>query len=134
MQSRIDRRGKTEMTQPNGLTGRVLPDLSKAFGGPASIPAPVKGELVWQTLDVNTLSSDLQELYLSYKAAEEIATRHRKAFEAAMASKLDIPSHLILRFGYRFGKLSVALDVDQRSKPKANVLSLQGLANMVNKR
>jgi hypothetical protein len=119
-------------------SNRVLPDLSTAFSKPtvaASATQPkAKPELSWETLDVNSLSPDLQDLYLSYKQAEEIATRARKVFETAMSLKLDIPSHLILRFGYRFGKLAVAIDTDQRAKPRTAALSLEGLAQMVNKR
>lgn len=121
------------MTQ--GHISRILPDLSTAFSKPVQAQAAPQGktELAWQSLDVASLSPDLQELYFAYKASEELATKARKHFEASMGIKLDLPSHIVLRFGYRFGKLSVALDTDQR-KPKANYLSLDGLAGMIDRR
>lgn len=126
-----------EMTNPNG---RILPDLTTAFAKPTTAPtveranSSPKSELSWQTLDVTSLSPDLQQQYYAYKQAEETAVKARKVFEKAMSIKLDLPPHIILRFGYRFGRLAVALDTDQRSKPRAASLSLEGLAHAIDNR
>ena len=95
-------------------------------------PAPVKTpEADWQSLDVDTLSPDLQQLYLAYRKAADHANTQRKAFETAMQSKLELPSHLTLACGYRFGKLSVAIVPKSRPKSSHSALSLADLMRRV---
>jgi hypothetical protein len=100
----------------------------------AKTPATAsKTELAWETLDTSTLSPDLLKLYTEYKTRADIASQARKAFEGAMIDKLDLPSHLTLRFGYKFGRISVALDKATSAKPSGK-LSLDNLVGMINKR
>lgn len=93
--------------------------------------APEKAD--WQSLDVSTLSPDLQSAYLSYRKAQDIANKSRVAFEDAMNDKLELPSHLTLAFGYKFGKLSVA--IVKREKPRSTrpALSLSDLIARVDR-
>jgi hypothetical protein len=100
-----------------------------AFAKPAA-PAATKSE-DWTTLDVETFSDDLQALYYSYRKAQDAANTQRKAFEAAMSAKLELPSHLTLAFGYRFGKLSVAIVPKAKPSASRSALSLADLMRRV---
>lgn len=73
--------------------------------------------LVWNTIAVETLSKDAQAAYAEYKALYATMKKAREAFEAMVIKESGIPATSTLRFGYRFGKLSVAVDV--ADKPKA---------------
>lgn len=123
--------GAKTMTQ--GHISRILPDLSTAFSKPAPAAPQGKAKLDWQKLDIQSLSPDLQELYFSYKSAEELATKARKLFQTSMTTKLDLPSNVVLRFGYLYGNLSVALDTDQRVK-RSDHLSLSDLSSMIDRK
>ena len=81
----------------------------------------------WQNLDVETLSPDLQRAYFTYRKALDAANTSRKAFESAMAAKLELPSHLSLAFGYKFGKLSIAIVPAERPKATRSAMSLADL-------
>jgi len=85
----------------------------KAFQTPApKASAPASTDAArpdWQSLDISTLSPDLAESYHAYRIALDRANTLRKSFESAMCTKLDLPTHLTLAFGYKFGKLSVAI-------------------------
>jgi hypothetical protein len=98
-------------------------------------PGETKGktELAWETLDTSTLSPDLQALYTEYKRHADVASKARAVFEAAMIDKLDLPPHLTLRFGYKFGRISVALDKAPSAKPQGK-LSLDNLVTMINRK
>lgn len=98
-----------------------------AFQKPKAVTADAP-RADWQSLDVATLSPDLQSEYFAYRKAIDSANAARKRFEAAMADKLDLPAHLALAFGYKFGKLSVALVPAERPKSTARAaLSLEQL-------
>lgn len=103
-----------------------------AFQSQATKPV-AKPELAWETLDTSTLSSDLLTLYTEYKRHADIASKARKVFEQAMVDKLDLPQHLTLRFGYKFGRIAVAIDKATSLKPSGK-LTLDNLVTMINKR
>lgn len=97
-----------------------------AFQKPASA-TPNPSAVDWQSLDVETLSSDLQSLYFAYRKAQDHANTQRKAFELAMNTKLELPAHLTLAFGYKFAKLSVAIVPAKRPSTGRAALSLSAL-------
>ncbi len=67
-------------------------------------------KLVWQTLDVESLSPKTRKLYDAYKAASKAAGSAREAFESSFGSDVPAPKDQVWRYGYRFGKFSIALD------------------------
>ena len=99
-----------------------------AFQKPATAKAP---DTDWQSLDVDTLSNDIQALYFTYRKAQEHASTQRKAFEAAMSAKIELPTHLSLAFGYKFGKLSVAIVPVKRPSTGKAALSLLDLMKRI---
>jgi hypothetical protein len=105
------------MTQPLNLAA-----FQSAKPAPKAEPATE-----WQSLDINTLSPDLQSAYFTYRKALDLANQHRKAFEAAMSDKVELPSHLMLAFGYKFGKLSIAIVKAERPTSAKPALSLADL-------
>jgi hypothetical protein len=104
-----------------------------AFRAPAkpSPVAPISPKADWQTLDVATLSPDLQGAYFEYKRHQDTANKARKAFEALMSAKLELPTHLALAFGYRFGNLSVAIVPAERPKSARAAMSLEQLVSRI---
>ncbi len=68
----------------------------------------------WRNVDVDTLTSELQAHYELYREANRQAQSAREAFEKAFISAVPTPRGQRLAFGYRFGKLSIAVIPDDR--------------------
>lgn len=74
--------------------------------------------LVWQDVDLDTLTPEMRKAYEAYKVAQREAAQLRTAFED-MVNK-HMPDGQRMVFGYRFGKLSAAITDDA---PKAKAAS-----------
>lgn len=81
--------------------------------------AKEKKQLSWLDVDPATVKNN--KAYDAYKAAQKEAYAKREVFETAFIEAARKAKHLddsqTLRFSYRFGKLSVA--VDAKDAPKA---------------
>jgi len=98
-------------------------------------PAPAnETKADWQSLDITTLSADLQSAYHDYRTAQDIANKRRKTFEDAMSAKLELPAHLALAFGYKFGRLSVAIVPASRPSSAKPAMSLTDLVKRADRR
>lgn len=76
-------------------------------------------DLKWVNIDIATLAPVARKAFDAYKAQYKLASDLRKTFEATMISVADMGHDRTLRFGYRFGKLSIAIDkADEISKPE----------------
>jgi hypothetical protein len=84
----------------------------------------------WREVDTTALPTGLAALYSDYKAAQRLATDARTAFEAAFSEMANVPASQRLGFGYRFGKLSVAVLPNDRptAKPRKATLTLASLS------
>jgi hypothetical protein len=71
----------------------------------------------WRAVDVDTLTDDLAAAHELYREANRQAQQAREAFETAFRAAVPCPRGQRLAFGYRFGKLSIAVIPDD--KPKA---------------
>lgn len=93
-------------------------------------------DLVWTNIDASTLSPSASKAYLAYKDAYKLASDRRKAFEAQVISDHTLPPATTLKFGYRFGKLSVAVaPADAPAKPERSAkLSLSDYLKTVSTR
>ena len=101
-----------------------------ATANEAAKPAPAK-ELEWTQLDPASLSPELRAKYDAYKEAAKAANTLREAFEAAMTIAIDPLDTEKVVFGYRFGKLSLAIaPADKPRKPSAAI----SLADFIGKR
>ena len=83
--------------------------------------AKIEKNLNWQEVDeAASVTGDIKIAYDAYKAAQKVAVDKRREFEevfiAEARKKKVIDDAQTLRFGYRFGKLAVA--VDAADKPK----------------
>ena len=115
------------MTVP--ANARILSAITKPIVEAAK-PAP-KAELEWTQLDPASLSPDLRKAYDAYKEAAKAANSLREAFERAMTVAIDPLDTEKVVFGYRFGKLSLAIaPADKPRKPSAAV----SLAEFIGKR
>ena len=93
-------------------------------------PAP-KAELEWTQLDPASLSPALRQAYDTYREAARSANALREAFERQMTVAIDPLDGEKVVFGYRFGKLSLAIaPADRPRKPYAAV----SLADFIGKR
>ena len=93
-------------------------------------PAP-KTELEWTQLDPASLSPELRKAYDAYREAARSANALREAFERQMTAAIDPLDTEKVVFGYRFGKLSLAIaPADRPRKPSAAV----SLADFIGKR
>ena len=83
----------------------------------ASAPATPKArdDLNWETMDVTTLDKPMQDAFAQLLRAQEAERASRKALVELINAKLDLPAHLTVRIGAKWGKLSVAIDKAQRA-------------------
>ena len=72
----------------------------------------------WREVDPDSLPDNLAEAYAAYKSQQRLAAEARDKFETAMSAAVPIPHGQRLVFGYRFGKLSIAVVPDDKPKPK----------------
>lgn len=84
----------------------------------------------WTTIDPESLSPEQRKAYGEYKAAYAIMKEARSGFERSMQA--GVPEGYRMVCGYNFGKLSVAVVVDDTpvKKAKAAVSLVEYLANM----
>lgn len=80
----------------------------------------------WREVSPDTLPTETRRLYDEYKEAQRFAASQREAFESAMSDIAALPSGSRLAFGYRFGKLSIAVIPDDKpaKRPVAAPASL----------
>ena len=82
----------------------------------------------WNEVSVDELHVDLQQLYADSKAAYKVYKARKAEFELAMQAQFvtDVPSGCELKFGYNFGKLSVAIGprIERKGKAKESKPSL----------
>ena len=115
------------MTIP--ANARILQAITKPIVEAAK-PAAAK-EIEWTQLDPASLSADLRKAYDAYRDAARHANTLREAFERAMTVAIDPLDTEKVVFGYRFGKLSLAIaPADKPRKPSAAV----SLAEFIGKR
>ena len=69
---------------------------------------------VWATVDVDSLDTDVLKAYQAYKEAARKASELRQEFEALFRTEAGTEG---IRFGYNYGKLSIAQG--EAPKPKA---------------
>lgn len=95
---------------------------------PAKAPAP-KAEPVWNNIDPATLPEDLQRHYYAYKQAADLAAKARALFETEANEAFDTGPGNRLAFGYKFGRLSVAIVRDEPKTAKG-ALALTAIAKL----
>lgn len=86
----------------------------------------------WRTVDVDAeLSSERKAQYVAAKDAYRVYKIARDAFEQGMRedSAEHMPEGQELKFGYNFGKLSIALGPISERKVKASGKPKQSLAD-----
>lgn len=92
-------------------------------------PAPASAP-TWDNIDPETLPEDILRHYRAYQKAQAEATAARKLFEEECNLAFDSGPGNRLAFGYKFGKLSVAI---VRDAPRASA-SAKSLASLVKPR
>jgi len=92
-------------------------------------PIKANDDLAWETMDVSTLSPEMQQLFNQLTRAQEVERVTRKALSDCIAKVLELPPHLTVRVGCKWGKLSVAIDKAQRPSGKPAM----SLADLVKK-
>ena len=88
--------------------------------------ANAKKELVWQPVDVASITGTTKKALDEYHAANKVAQGKRVTFEKEFLklAKGRIPEGKELRFGYRWGKLAVALDDARKSGGSTEAFTL----------
>jgi hypothetical protein len=80
----------------------------------------------WTEINTRTLPVEVKTFYADYIDAQDEATKARKAFEAALLPLLKAPKGKKIAFGYKWGKLSIAL-VDDTGPSSKGALDLSTL-------
>ncbi len=94
----------------------------------ARTPAPATPSApTWDNIDPASLPEDLRKLYQAYQTAAAAASAASKLFETECNEAFDAGLGNRLAFGYKFGKLSVAIVPDAPRTTRA-VLSLDRIA------
>lgn len=89
-------------------------------------------QAVWVNIDETTLSDTERRLYASVKAAWRAAKEAKATFEDAMQANITEEGKRMI-FGYRFGKLSVAIvegEAKSERKPAKGALNLSAYLAM----
>jgi|SRR5580704_923216 hypothetical protein len=74
----------------------------------------------WRNVDVAAeLSPVNQAAYAEMKEAYRVYAERKRAFENGMQASVELPETMELKFGYMFGKLSVAIGPKREAKAKA---------------
>ncbi len=83
--------------------------------------AKERSELQWQNVNVAELAVRTIDLYQASKDAYRVYKAAKDAFEAAMQADYvgQLPAQAELKFGYMFGKLSIAVGPISERKVKA---------------
>lgn len=81
-------------------------------------------ELAWKQIDVASLGAEAIKLWEAKRAKDAEAKAMREAFEQHVNALVTVPAGKRLVMGYRFGKLSVALDDAKAAAPKAGTKTL----------
>jgi hypothetical protein len=84
----------------------------------------IKTDLVWLTVDLESLPADLQRKFSAHRKAADEAQNAKRAFEAAFIAAArkgkKVGASESFAFGYRFGKLAIAVVEDNpETAPKA---------------
>jgi hypothetical protein len=82
---------------------------------------PAKAEAsepTWQNYDPATLPEDLQRHYYAYRQAADSAKKARDLFESECNEAFDVGAGNRMAFGYKFGRLSIAIVRDAPRTPK----------------
>lgn len=81
-----------------------------------------KTDLVWQDVDTESFTGPLKKAYEAKKAQDAISRTKREAFEDAVIASARAKGVLAdgqtFAFGYRFGKLTVAVTDLKKAKAK----------------
>ena len=96
---------------------------------PRAPVAPAPSAPTWNNIDPASLPEDLAKLYYAYQQAQSAASTARKLFESECNEAFDCGPGNRLAFGYKFGKLSVAL-VPDAPRASASTNSLTDLAKL----
>ena len=104
----------------NAISGRILQAVTK----PAEPAKPAAKEIEWTQLDPDSLSPELREAYDAYRQAAKAAAVLRTTFEARMTVAIDPLDGEKLAFGYKFGKLSLAIVPADKPKRRTAAVSL----------
>lgn len=91
----------------------------------------VKRELTWLEINPDTLSQEASSAYKAYKAQYAKANELKAAFQAILIKQAGLPATHTLRFGYNFGKLSIATDVADGPKVSAKAVDFATLIKKV---
>jgi hypothetical protein len=85
----------------------------------------------WRNVDIAELDSGTRGLYDTMKASYRQYAQDKAAFELAMQVTVgaDLPQGMELKFGYMFGKLSIAIGPKRAEKAKAQGDSGKSLAD-----
>ena len=92
-----------------------------------SVAAEKVRDVTWQNVDPQTLPEDIAAHYYAYKKAFELAETARRLFEEEANEAFDVGATNKLAFGYRFGRLSVAI-VPKSSPSAKGAVSLASIA------
>lgn len=84
----------------------------------------------WQTVNVDTLPTDIRDAYDGYKSAYTTMKEARDVFEAALRKALadHTPKGKRIAIAYNFGKLSVAIVDDTAKSTAKGSVSLADIA------
>ena len=103
---------------------------AKQVAAQASKPAKAEAAKAdWIQIDESKLTPEQAKLYAAKRTADKAAQAARETFEKAVVASVKPRAGKVLRFGYRFGKLSVAwIDEDaSTSKTSKGAVSLADL-------
>lgn len=89
---------------------------------------PTQSDLKWNTIDLATLTADERSLWddmkEAYKTYTDLKENFENEIEPAMRKTFDARDADAIKFGYRFGQLSVALAPKTERKAK-NAVALK---------
>lgn len=90
------------------------------MANPATARDPeTKEKLEWRTVDISTLPPTAAAAYKKYIASQQEAKQAQKVFEDVLTkhltTKRKVPDGMVARYGYLWGKLSIAFQAADKA-------------------
>jgi hypothetical protein len=90
----------------------------------------------WKSIDIDTLSVDERFAWDQLKASYRQHKTNQAVFQALFSKRAEgkLPAGMELKFGYRYGKLSVAIGEAREAAPKKAAAKPQSLGDWLEER
>jgi hypothetical protein len=103
-------------------SGFMVPHCTATRSTKMAVKSETK--LDWKTLDLATVDTQIAGAFAKAKEAYKIYQSYKAEAEQLVIDSVGLPATHTLRFGYRFGGVSIAVDLADAPKARKGAVSL----------